>query len=188
MDEAEAIAQLKAGNIAALRALVEMYQVQAVQAAVLITQDRAAAEDIVQSAFLRTYERIQVFDASRPFRPWLLRMVINDALKSVARQRRHLSIDNQEDTAYQELAGRLEATANEPEDDVQRNEVREAIREALTKLSPKQRAVIILRYYLGLSELEMSSELNCAPGTVKWHLNAARERLRSLLLPFARRG
>jgi len=186
MDEAEAIAQLKAGKIAALRTLMEVYQVQAVQAAVLITQDRAVAEDIVQNAFLRTYERIGQFNNSRPFRPWFLRMVINDALKAAARQRRHLSIDNQEDTAYQKLVERLEATANAPEDVVQRNEVQEAIREALTKLSPQQRAVIILRYYLGLSELEMSSELNCAPGTVKWHLNAARERLRSLLLPFAK--
>lgn len=186
MDEAEAIGQLKAGNISALRTLMEMYQVQAVQAAVLITQDRAVAEDIVQNAFLRTYERIEQFNTSRPFRPWFLRMVINDALKAAARQRRHISIDNQEDGTYHKLVERLEATANEPEDVVQRNEVRDAIREAFTKLSPQQRAVIILRYYLGLSELEMSSELNCAPGTVKWHLNAARERLRSLLLPFAK--
>lgn len=186
MDEAEAIAQLKAGNIAALRTLIEMYQVQAVQAAVLITQDRAVAEDIVQNAFLRTYERIEQFNTSQPFRPWFLRMVINDALKAAARQKRHISIDNQGDATYQKLVERLEVTANEPEDVVQRNEVREAIREALTKLSPQQRAVIILRYYLGLSELEMSGELNCAPGTVKWHLNAARERLRSLLLPFTK--
>lgn len=186
MDEAEAIAQLKAGNIAALRTLIEMYQVQAVQTAVLITQDRAVAEDIVQNAFLRTYERIGQFDTSRPFRPWFLRMVINDALKTAARQRRHISLDTQEDSTYQKLVERLEATTEEPEDVVQRNEVRGAIWEAFNKLSPQQRAAIILRYYLGLSELEMSNKLNCAPGTVKWHLNAARERLRSLLLPFAK--
>lgn len=186
MDEAEAIGQLKSGNIAALRTLMEMYQVQAVQAAVLITQDRAVAEDIVQNAFLRTYERIEQFDTSRSFRPWFLRMVINDALKAVVRQRRHISLDNQEDSNYQKLVEQLEATTNEPEDILQRNEMREAIREAFTKLSPQQRAAIVLRYYLGLSELEMSNEMNCAPGTVKWHLNAARERLRALLLPFTK--
>ncbi|MEN4011333.1 MAG: RNA polymerase sigma factor [Bellilinea sp.] len=186
MDEAEVIAQLKKGNIAALRTLMEMHQVQAVQAAVLITQDRAVAEDIVQNAFLRTYERIEQFHTSRPFRPWFLRVVINDALKAAARHRRHISIDHYEDATYLRLVEQLESTANEPEDVLQRNEVREAIREALTKLSPQQRAAIILRYFLGLSELEMSSKLNCAPGTVKWHLNAARERLRSLLLPFAK--
>ena len=186
MDEAEAIAKLKVGNIAALRTLMEMYQVQAVQAAVLITRDRAVAEDIVQNAFLRSYERIEQFDASRPFRPWFLRMVINDALKVVGRQRRHISLDAQEDGNYQKLIDKLEATTDEPEDIVQRNELCEAIRDALRRLSPQQRAVIVQRYYLGLNEREMSNELNCAPGTVKWHLNAARERLRSLLLPFTK--
>ncbi len=97
MDETEAIAQMKAGNIAALRTLMEMYQVQAVQAAALITQNRAAAEDIVQNAFLRSYERAELFDPSRPFRPWFLRMMINDALKAAARQRRHISLDAQDD-------------------------------------------------------------------------------------------
>ena len=53
MDEAEAIARLKAGDITGLRTLIERYQVQAVQTAALITQDRAMAEDIVQNAFVR---------------------------------------------------------------------------------------------------------------------------------------
>jgi len=186
MEETEVIAQLKSGNIAALRPLVEMYQVQAVQVAALITQDRAMAEDIVQNAFLRSYERIEQFDSSRPFRPWFLRMVTNDALKMVTKQKKHVSFDAQEDGDYQRLAEYLDATIVTPEDIVQRNEVREAIREAFTKLSPQQRAAIVLRYYLGLSEQEMSIQMDCAPGTVKWHLNAARERLRSLLLPFAK--
>jgi len=86
MDEAKAIAQLKAGNIDALRTLVNYHQVQAVQAAILITQDRATAEDIVQNAFLRCFERAELFDAARPFRPWFLRMVINDALKAACKQ------------------------------------------------------------------------------------------------------
>jgi RNA polymerase sigma-70 factor (ECF subfamily) len=183
MDEIEAIAQLKAGNLAALRTLIEMYQVQAVQAAVLITQDRAAAEDIVQNAFLRSYQRIEQFDTARPYRPWLLRMVVNDALKAVARQKRLISLDTQADVPYHKLAERLDTTTTEPEDVVQRNELRDEIKEAIDKLSPRQRAVIIMRYYLGLSEREISNELNCAPGTVKWHLNIARERLQTLLFP-----
>ena len=186
MDEAKAIAQLKAGNIDALRILVKLHQVQAVQAAILITQDRATAEDIVQNVFLRCFERAELFDASRPFRPWFLRMVINDALKATGKQRRYLSLDAQEDESYQALIEKLDATTEEPEDILQRNELRQAIREALQKLSPQQRAAIVQRYYLGLSEREMSNELSCAPGTVKWHLNAARQKLRMLLIPFVK--
>jgi RNA polymerase sigma-70 factor (ECF subfamily) len=185
MDEAKAVAQLKAGNITALRALVALYQAQAVQAAVLIMRDRALAEDVVQDAFVRGYERIQQFDASRPFHPWFLRMVINDALKAAAWQKRHLALDAGEAAIHPQVIARLEATANEPEDDVQRSELREAIRAALDALSPRQRAAVVLRYYVGLDERETAHEMGCAPGTVKWHLHEARERLRALLSPFA---
>ncbi len=186
MNETDAITQMKAGNIAGLKTLIEMYQVKAVQAAVLITQDRGAAEDIVQDAFLRSYERITQFDSSRPFSPWFLQMVINDALKAANKQRRHVSLDIDEDYSYQKIIDKLDATKDEPEDLVQRNELSEAIGKALGQLSPRQRAVIVQRYYLGLSEREMSDKLDCAPGTIKWHLNTARERLKVLLMPFVK--
>lgn len=184
MNEADAIAQLKAGNIAGLKALIDMYQVQAVQAAVLITRERAMAEDIVQNAFLRSFERIAQFDSSRSFGPWFLRMVINDALKAASKQRRKISIDVDEGEIYQQLIDKLDATIDEPEDLVQRSELRQVVSEALGRLSPRQRAVIVQRYYLGLSEREMSNELDCAPGTIKWLLNSARKRLRALLMPY----
>ena len=53
--------------------------------------------------------------------------------------------------------------------------------DALFKLPPRQRAVIVQRYYLEMSEKEMAETLDIAPGTVKWLLNAARSRLRSML-------
>ena len=186
MDEAEAIARLKAGDITGLHTLIERYQVQAVQTAALITQDRAMAEDIVQNAFVRIYQRIGQFDDTRLFRPWFLRIVINDALKAAVRQKRHISLDADNDAACLKLIERLEASVEKPEDIIERNEVRETIREAFKERSPRQRAAVVLRYYLGFSEEEMSSKLNCAPGTVKWHLYTARERLRTLLLPFVK--
>lgn len=186
MDEAKAIAQLKAGDIAALHTLVQLHQVEAVQAAVLITQDRAAAEDIVQNAFLRCFERAELFDAARPFRPWFMRTVINAALQAASRQRRYLSLDAGEDEAYPALVEQLEATSEAPEEILQREEIIRAVRAALPKLSPRQRAAIVQRYYLGLSERDMSTALDCAPGTVKWHLNAARQKLRMLLIPFVK--
>ena len=55
------------------------------------------------------------------------------------------------------------------------------ILQALSILSPRQRAVIVQRYYLEMNEQEMAQTLETAPGTVKWLLNAARSRLRALL-------
>lgn len=186
MEEGEAIAELKRGNIAALQALVEMYQVQAVQIAILITQDRATAEDVVQNAFVRCYEHIAQFDAARPFRPWFFRIVTNDALKVVERQKRQIPLEALETQAYQELVAYLDATIIAPEDIVQQNEVRNSIQKAFTRLSPHQKEAILLRYYLGFSEREMSKQMQLTPGTVKRHLHAARERLRSLLMPFGK--
>jgi RNA polymerase sigma-70 factor (ECF subfamily) len=130
-------------------------------------------------------ERIHQFDASRPFRPWFLRLVINDALKAVARQGRYMPLDSSDDRLSPQVVACLEAAAHDPEDDVQRNERRGAIQEALAALSPRQRAAVVLYYYVGLNERETAREMGCATGTVKWHLHVARERLRALLSALA---
>src|SRR5437867_2966684 len=93
MQESEAIALLKKGDIGGLEHLVLGYQMRAVRAAYLTTRDLALAEDIVQSAFLRVWERIEQFDAQRPFGPWFMRIVVNDALKATVRRDRTLSLD-----------------------------------------------------------------------------------------------
>ena len=59
---------------------------RAIRAAYLIVRDRALAEDLVQTAFLRAYDRIGQFDPSRPFAPWFLRSVVNDAVKAAMRR------------------------------------------------------------------------------------------------------
>lgn len=92
MTEQEAIEKLRRGNIAGLRVLVKRYQLQAVKTAVLITRQRALAEEVAQSAFLRVYHRIDQFDSSRPFVPWFLRIVANDALKALRQRRREVPL------------------------------------------------------------------------------------------------
>ncbi len=177
MEEQKAIARLKRGDIGGLKALVHKYQVQAVRTAYLITRDRALAEDTVQAAFLRACERIGQFDAGRPFGPWFLRSVANDAVKSVTRSKRQISLETGS------LADLLADPNPGPAQVAEAADLRQTVWDALGKLPPAQRAAIVLRYYLGLSEAEMASELACPPGTVKWRLHAARKRLRRLLRP-----
>jgi RNA polymerase sigma factor (sigma-70 family) len=61
-------------------------------------------------------------------------------------------------------------------------EVQNQIWDAMQSLSPRQRAVIVQRYFLGMSEKEMAATSSAAPGTIKWLLHAARERLRHILV------
>ncbi|MEA2576308.1 MAG: hypothetical protein QOH93_3606 [Chloroflexia bacterium] len=178
MREAEAIARLKRGDIGGLEGLVRLYQVQAVRAAYLVTRDLASAEDVVQSAFLRAYERIGQYDTGRPFGPWFLRSVINDAIK-VSTRGRHVSLDE-----LAPLEGSLLKSYSEQLDLSSlavASETNDAIWEALGKLPPQQRAVLVLRYYLDLGEAEMSARLDVPAGTVKSRLHAARKHLRTLL-------
>lgn len=182
MEEAEAIARLKQGDVGGLEVLVQRYQLQAVRTAFLITRDRALAEDLVQAAFVRAYERIEQFDAGRPFGPWFLRSVVNDAIKTASRRKRWVSLEAS-DGAETILADLLTDPNPGPADLVEAADTRRAVWEALGTLPPAQRAATVLRYYLGLSEAEMAKELACPPGTVKWRLHAARKRLQALLRP-----
>lgn len=181
--DSQAVARLKAGDIGGLELLVRRYQLKAVRAAYLITRDKLLAEDLVQAAFLRAYERIEQFDSAREFSPWFLRSVINEALKAVSRAGRSISWEQ----TFDEPTGETpEWPASEagPAEVFEQTETRLTIGAALDRLTPPQRAVIVLRFYLGYSEAEIAEQLGCPPGTVKWRLHAARQQLQSLLGEF----
>jgi RNA polymerase sigma-70 factor (ECF subfamily) len=182
MEEQKAIARLKRGDIGGLEVLVRRYQVRAVRAAYLVVRDRALAEDIVQTAFVRAYERIDQFDPRRPFAPWFLRIVVNDAVKAASRRKRVVSLEAAREGELA-LADLLADPAPGPANLAEAAETRQAVWDALGRLPPPQRAAIILRYYLGLNEAEMAAKLTCPRGTVKWRLHAARKRLQALLSP-----
>lgn len=173
MTEQESVAQLKRGDMAGLRLLVERYQLKAVRVATLITRDRALAEDVVQDAFVRVHERIAQFDSNRPFEPWFLRIVTNGALKALRRRRRELPLRT--------LLGRDANPAPGPAQQAARNERLQQVQEALGQLTPKQRAAIVLRYYLEMSGAEMADVLGISERAVKARLTAARRQLETLL-------
>lgn len=175
MDESEAIYRLKQGDISGLEALVILYQAQALRVAYLTTRDYALAEDIVQASFLRVYERIKQFDSTRPFGPWFIRSVINSAVTAV-RNRRVLSLQLQEDTEIE-----LPSPTPGLQEMLESAETKDEILSALNKLPPKERAALVMRYYLEWSDAEVSHKLLVPPGTVRRRLHDARRRLRGLL-------
>ena len=177
MDDASAILRLKDGDLGGLEILMEQYQVKATRAAFLITHDESIAQEVVQGTFIRICERIRQFDESRPFEPYLIRSVVHAALNAMRDSGKHTSLNNGSD----EVENLLDRAVS-VESQVESAQLQHEILAALTKLSPRQRAVIVQRYYLEMSEKEMSLTLDAAPGTVKWLLNAARSRLRQLLL------
>lgn len=178
MDDVQAIRCLKSGAVGGLEVLVARYQVKAVDTAFLITQDEALAEDVVQDVFVHIYRRIQRFDENRPFKPYLMRSVVNAALDAVEKRAKWVHYTSDEEIG--EL-GEMISQAASVEDQVEFAQLVQEIQSALVNLPARQRAAIVQRYYLEMSEKEMAEALDAAPGTIKWLLNAARTRLRILL-------
>jgi RNA polymerase sigma-70 factor (ECF subfamily) len=182
VEERKAIERLKRGDIGGLEALVRRHQVEAIRAAYLIVRDRALAEDVVQGAFLRAYERIGRFDADRPFKPWFMKVVANDALKAASKCERAISFEEKEG----DLAALMADHETGPQGLVEEAEEQCRVWEAMEKLPPAQRAAVVERYYLGMSEAEMSEGEGVPPGTIKWRLHTARKGLSKILRPWFR--
>lgn len=184
MNEQQAITRMKAGDIRGLEVLVKTYQVQAVRTAYMVTQDQAIAEDVVQATFIRIYRKIDQFDSGRPFKPWFMRSVVNAAVQEMRKRGRQVSLDADVpwldgDVTFEDL---LPDTELGPDDAIEQVELTEVVREALARLTPDQRAAVVLRYFLEMNEREMAEELEIPAGTVKWRLHSARKRLRGLLV------
>lgn len=182
MEDQNAISRIKRGDLDALEHLVERYQVKAVHAAYLILHDRLLAEDVVQTAFIRAAMRIHQFTDGRPFAPWFYRIVINDALKLTKKHKRSLSFEEQTEESTLQIAQQLANPNPNPEEIVVDKENRQAVLNAIKRLPPGQRAVIVQQYYLDKSMSEMSAELERPLSTIKWWLRDARARLRRMLV------
>jgi len=181
MEDRIAISRLKQGDLSAVEPLVKRYQVQAVHAAYAILHYQALAEDVVQTAFVKVVQRIHQFDEERPFAPWFFRIVINDAVKVAKKKKHNISLDEQLDQPTAQLAKWLIDPEPKPEQLLEEKEVRQTILKAMQRLTPEQRAVIVMRYFLEMSEADMSEEMERPLSTVKWWLRDARKRLRSLI-------
>ena len=179
MDDLQAVRRLKNGDIGGLEILITHYQAKAVRTAYLVTHELSIAEEVVQDAFIRFYERACHFDERRAFEPYFLRMVVYVALNAIERES-HSAVSLDEDASMRRLECLL-AQVGSVEEQVELEQLKRAVHQAIGALPPRQRAAAVQRYYLDMSETEMSQALDVTLGTVKWLLNAARTRLRTLL-------
>lgn len=180
MQDEQAVARLKQGDLQSLEPLVARYYLPAVRAAYLILLDKGLAEDTVQTSFLNLASTIQRYDSRRPFGPWFLRCVVNAAINTNHRENRLISMDALEESTFSAEEW-LREQADGPAEQAETIEKRQAVQAALARLSPQQRAAVVMRYFLDLSEDEMAAELDCPKSSLKWWLYSARLRLRELL-------
>jgi len=177
LEDAELIERARRGEVMPYEELVRRYQDVAVRTAHLISPD-GDAEDAAQEAFVKAYAALGRFRSGSPFRPWLLRIVANEARnrRRSAGRRANLALRAAEDR-------RPDDAAPSPESAVLASERRAVLLAALNALRDDDREVISARYFLELSESETAEALGIPRGTVKSRLSRALDRLRTQLGP-----
>ena len=149
------------GSIADLERLFRAYWPRAHRAALLVTGDAAAAEDIAQEAFLAAVRNLDRFDRRRPFGPWLHRIVVNRAIDWTRARRLRAEV---------ELPERLPAPSPAQVDGT--------VFARIAELAPEQRAVVVLRYVLEYTPGEIADLLDLPRGTVNSRLRRGLDRMK----------
>lgn len=181
--EAELVERAQLGDVHAYEQIVRRHQELAFRVAYLVTRDAADAEDAAQDAFVKAYRALGRFRRGAPFRPWLLRIVANEARNRRRSSGRRAALALR--VAARKTAG---ASAPSPEARLLVAEERERLLRAVEELREEERLVVGCRYFLDLSEAETAAALQLRRGTVKSRLSRALARLRATLEEEAVRG
>ena len=172
-DEPQLIARVQRGDTQAYAALVRAYEQVAFRAAFLILRDPDEAADAAQEAIVRAYRALGSFKVDRPFRPWLLRIVTNQALNRLKFAARRAKMT--------ERYAQAVAMDSPIESNVEAREQNERVLQAVNRLSDDERALVSLRYFLELPEAEVAMALNIPLGTVKSRLHRTLGKLREII-------
>jgi RNA polymerase sigma factor (sigma-70 family) len=172
VDDAELVGRAKAGDVSAYEELVRRYGAAAVRLAHAICGSGADADDAAQEAFVKAYHSLARFRSDAPLRPWLFRIVANEA------KNRRRSSGRRTRLAVVAAARRTDAVASPEESALAGAETR-AVLAAVAALPERDREIVSYRYFAGLSERETAEALGCPTGTVKSRLARALDRLRA---------
>lgn len=175
MTDEQAVAALARGEVAALEVLVTRHGVRAQHLAFGITRDLHTAQDVVADSFLSLVKQAHHFDPKRTFAPWFTRIIVNRSISAARRSRRWLTLP---------IWGLDQGQASDPARLAELGEIRAAIGVAFNQLDPRDRAVVLLRLVLGVSEAEAADALACPVGTIKSRLARARRELQSRLVEY----
>ena len=183
--ERSEIARILAGETDRYEYFVRTYQKRIFRLAYTLLRDPAEADGLAQDVFVKAYRGLVDFKGAAAFETWVTRIAIN-AVRDLVRRRKpmvsfgDLRGDGAEDGP--ELPARLDpADGTSPERDLMAREIRRRIADALVELSPRQRAVFVMKHYEERSIAEIGAATGLDEGTIKSHLFRAARKLRARL-------
>src|ERR1700681_1361037 len=173
-DDSELFTRAQRGEAAAYEEIVRRYQQVAFRTAYVITGSAAEAEDAAQEGFVKAYRALATFRSGADPRPWLLRIVANEARNRVRSAGRRHQLELRLAEGY-----RPGGAAPSPEAAAVAAEETQRLLNLVNELSDEDRLVISSRYFLELSGEETAAALGIPEGTVKSRLSRALLRLRT---------
>ena len=169
-DDATLVRRCLGGDQGAFAELVVRYQRPVYNAALRLLHQPADAMDVAQTTFLKAYEHLATYDPSFKFYSWIYRIAVNESLDALNARKTFQDVDQEQ---ADEAPG--------PDRQVQSAQARRVLEEALMRLTPELRSVIVLRHFMHLSYEDMGDVLLVPVKTVKSRLYSARQVLRDRL-------
>jgi RNA polymerase sigma-70 factor, ECF subfamily len=158
------------GDRVAFEQLVVRYQKPVYNVALRLLRDAEEAKDIAQTTFLNVYEHLKDYDQGYKFYSWIYRIAINESLTVLGRRK-----------SFEPISGSELDESPGPDLEAEGDETRGAIEDALMRLTPELRSVVVLRHVMQLSYEDMAETLALPEKTVKSRLYSARQQLRCIL-------
>lgn len=160
------------GDVEAMSLLYEKFRDQVYKTAYLLTRNATLSDDITQESFIRVFSKLSLYKPDYSFEGWLYKVVLN-VYRNMARKERFVS------TFLPFFDVDIPDSRITPAGSLERNEQKDVIAEILKKLPPKLREVIILKYFVLLSQEEIAGVLQIPVGTVKSRIHSGLDRIRS---------
>ncbi|MBT9157571.1 MAG: ECF RNA polymerase sigma factor SigW [Firmicutes bacterium] len=171
----------KQNDVHAFAQLVELYKDRIVSFLYRLTGNREDARDLAQDVFLRLYNNLHTYDSSLRFSPWLYRIAQNIAIDFLRRKKNIVYLDEPLGE-FDDQAWQLEDDEPWPDEVVEFKDLQSALEQAMARLNPMYRSVLVLRFAEEMSYEDIAKVLNLPQTTVKTRLHRAREALRRLLI------
>jgi RNA polymerase sigma-70 factor, ECF subfamily len=182
--DAELVKRVQAGDKSAFDLLVLKYQQRIINLVSRYVSDHHSAMDVAQEAFIKAYRGLHNFRGESAFYTWMYRIAINTAKNHLASQSRKtpdFAVDAQDAEQY-EGASALKEYAT-PEKELMREEIQEAVTQAIEDLPDDLKIAITLRELEGMSYEEIAESMDCPIGTVRSRIFRAREAIDKRLKP-----
>ena len=176
----------RAGDVGAFEQLIKRYDRNVFRIAQHITQNREDAEDVVQDAFLKAYQKLDQFQGNSKFYTWLVRIAVNEALMRLRKRRtdKTVSIDEDLETEDGAMPREIADWSPNPEQNFRQAELNDILSKTIHGLPTGFRTVFVLRDVEGMSTEETAELLDLSVPAVKSRLLRARLQLRERLSKF----